>query len=830
MLITLLKGPINEDTQLSIEKYLMDKHLDNYLNKDNSNIDLNFDSITNDLFQLLLENKPLLIKLIEHYRTDINDSDKLEDKILLKCDNDYLLNILYGRLLRIVSQNGRANKNTYTTEVCIDLGKDIVNKYIYYLKMEDTSHKSKLFEWKNKPENKFLSSLPKNSTLCFHVGSKLISWLKELDLIDTKVEILSRIEKHSFLTSGDKLVNVLPPQGAENVPYLNLPHKIPMIVPPKLYKKLSRDNNQIQLGGYLLNDIVYTDDIFIDNWELKQKTTVLSQNIIYSLVNNINSVPFSINQKVLEFILLNYSKYDLIIDPDFIHPLSLKSRLTTTQKKELESFYSKKDLEQNILGLAYIFNQVDKFYLPVRLDYRGRLYCISEYLNYQGIELAKALLQFANGEKVDKSDEKSIQYFKIYGANCFGNKMDKCSFDERINWVDNHTDDIINFENGKLLSKADNKLLFIAFCYEYQNYLNSLKDSNTYFITHLPIQFDASCNGFQHLTLLIRDSNLAEQLNLSSSKFSDRPKDFYNFIALKLNHFFINEVKNNKDLSLENKESYERLVNLNIERDLVKKPLMTKPYNVSPISMIEYLKENFLKKDNKYIKLNNPDIILFEKDFHNLRKALDLVLNLDLPNLKKLVEYFKIVARICNRLGLQIPWILPSGLFVQQRYYATTKFKVKPFIYTKDLLTLNIPDKFRFNDRKQIRAFMPNLVHSLDAASLALLVDLFFKDKNKNFYSIHDCFAVTCNNINQINKLLKLTYYNIYTKESYLIQLDTGILNNIIKHLGLDCYDPKTKLITYQDQDKIIKIQYPDISNLISNDILNIEESSFLIH
>ena len=106
----------------------MDKHLDNYLNKDNSNIDLNFDSITNDLFQLLLENKPLLIKLIEHYRTDINDSDKLEDKILLKCDNDYLLNILYGRLLRIVSQNGRANKNTYTTEVCIDLGKDIVNK------------------------------------------------------------------------------------------------------------------------------------------------------------------------------------------------------------------------------------------------------------------------------------------------------------------------------------------------------------------------------------------------------------------------------------------------------------------------------------------------------------------------------------------------------------------------------------------------------------------------------------------------------------------------------------------------------------------------------
>ena len=147
-------------------------------------------------------------------------------------------------------------------------------------------------------------------------------------------------------------------------------------------------------------------------------------------------------------------------------------------------------------------------------------------------------------------------------------------------------ENIINFENGILISKAENKLLFVTFCFEFRKYIHALNKGQEYFISNLPLQFDASCNGFQHLTLLIRDSNLAEQLNLSSSKFSDRPKDFYNFIALKLNHFFINEVKNNKDLSLENKESYERLVNLNIERDLVKKPLMTKPYNVSPISMI----------------------------------------------------------------------------------------------------------------------------------------------------------------------------------------------------------------------------------------------------
>ncbi len=56
------------------------------------------------------------------------------------------------------------------------------------------------------------------------------------------------------------------------------------------------------------------------------------------------------------------------------------------QKKELAAFNSKKYLELNIFGLANIFVTVSKFWLPVRLDYRGRVVCVSEFLNYQGNE------------------------------------------------------------------------------------------------------------------------------------------------------------------------------------------------------------------------------------------------------------------------------------------------------------------------------------------------------------------------------------------------------------------------------------------------------------
>ena len=69
------------------------------------------------------------------------------------------------------------------------------------------------------------------------------------------------------------------------------------------------------------------------------------------MVNFINSVPFKINENVLDFILENNNKYNFFTDSNYSHPLaSLKSKLTKTQAKELEAFYSKKFLEQNILG------------------------------------------------------------------------------------------------------------------------------------------------------------------------------------------------------------------------------------------------------------------------------------------------------------------------------------------------------------------------------------------------------------------------------------------------------------------------------------------------
>jgi hypothetical protein len=154
-----------------------------------------------------------------------------------------------------------------------------------------------------------------------------------------------------------------------------------------------------------------------------------------------------------------------------------------------------------------------------------------------------------------------------------------------------------------------------------------------------------------------------------------------------------------KDLSDVDKKSLIRLKALKIPRSIIKKAIMTKPYNASSIQTIRYLQELFefdeietkLKNKNitvessydldysslfynneenmdididKYKNINREiwykhekdrNIKLESKDFLNLYKGLKLILDKVFPPLNTLSEYFQNVAIICSRLGINIP-------------------------------------------------------------------------------------------------------------------------------------------------------------------------------
>lgn len=66
--------------------------------------------------------------------------------------------------------------------------------------------------------------------------------------------------------------------------------------------------------------------------------------------------------------------------------------------------------------MAIMF-QNNPFYLPVYLDFRGRIYSEVTYLSYQGSDIIRSLINFYNSDLIN---DDGIKYLKIYASNVYG--------------------------------------------------------------------------------------------------------------------------------------------------------------------------------------------------------------------------------------------------------------------------------------------------------------------------------------------------------------------------------------------------------------------------
>ena len=106
--------------------------------------------------------------------------------------------------------------------------------------------------------------------------------------------------------------------------------------------------------------------------------------------------------------------------------------------------------------------------------------------------------------------------------------------------------------------------------------------------------------------------------------------------------------------------------------------------------------------------------------------------------------------------------------------------RITPFEYSKIRMNFEVTVKDKFDTRKQTRALMPNIIHSLDGTSLCLLYNLFSKNYTVcQFFGIHDCFATTTDKVFLLKTILASIYTDIYSNAQYLIKFDDQLFNNI---------------------------------------------------
>jgi DNA-directed RNA polymerase len=134
------------------------------------------------------------------------------------------------------------------------------------------------------------------------------------------------------------------------------------------------------------------------------------------------------------------------------------------------------------------------------------------------------------------------------------------------------------------------------------------------FITHLPIQLDGTCNGFQHLALLSNEIKIFKELNLDDKNKNVDPSDFYSYFQDRMNIYLASKLAEVKDIKL--KESYQRLIESGFTRKQVKPSLMPLPYNASIHSMAKYLVNSLVlvKKEEIKTPQNGDEILIISEN------------------------------------------------------------------------------------------------------------------------------------------------------------------------------------------------------------------------
>lgn len=842
-----------KEKQLKYENFLQKQYEDVFIENKNS-LGVNVDLLSKELKIILIDFYNDFTKYLNHTLLSFKESkdklntneyfyyvilttlqSKIDNKKKIVSVSSTLYSILiYQYLLFISNKEDESRKDVYQlTSWTVKIGRIIWNTYksrMYYNYLHDNKDNKdnlSLKKWYEKNKNELLEN---SDDRFIFIGGKMFDILKNCNLID--YEVITKRNEFNKIVKNTRLI--IPPQMEKFIKEIKrivLPIKLPMVFKPNVY---SKDN----LGGYLLNDINYGNELIIQkNYLYNLPFKIIDENIIYETINNLMLCPYKINIDVFEFILIHGVDLGIILNLDETHKYENIKR-SSYQDKIYKSFKSKLFLETIILDIANIYKNSPNIYFPLRLDQRGRIYCEPSYFNYQSTDLAKSLIYFSNPGFIARSDKKSIKYLKIFGANCFG--LSKKSIKDRLIWIEKNEQDIINFYNLKLIRKADSKALFVAFCLEYKKWIEYYNSNNNEdFKTYLPIQLDATCNGFQHLALLSNESELYEKLNITSKNTKnwqdEEPYDLYMYILILITQK-LKTILNETHFSNKNYDTYKRLNNFFFNRNNIKKIIMTIPYNSTLQSQVKYLKESlfYVEYDNLseqqknelgdggknfkwfsvYENLSSP--LINHKDILEFVSFASKIIKLKFNKIDQLRKYLKNVTDICTKLGVSIMWTLPHGLEITQSYMDEKTVRLSPFSSIKTKISLSVK-KDTYNFSKQRLALMPNLIHSLDSYSVFSLryeFEKIFKNFT-NFYSIHDCFAVTSDKVIYLMTLIKLVYTNLYIKDKYLMRFDNNIINNILYIYG-DNIEINSRTFTIKNGERAgEKYELYDINNII---------------
>lgn len=378
-----------------------------------------------------------------------------------------------------------------------------------------------------------------------------------------------------------------------------------------------------------------------------------------------------------------------------------------------------------------------RFWYPMFADFRGRLYARTGFLTPQGTDLARGLLQFADGRPIGTSE--GADWLRIHLANCFG--VDKVSFVDRIAWVTLNESEILSVGANPLESlwwlEADAPWSFLAACIDYWKF----KQDGYAHVSRIPVAMDGSNNGLQLYALLTRNRDLAAKTNVLPG---DAPADIYRAVAKRATGRLQSVADGATEVAAGCAWVLREIYPDGLPRSLVKRPVMTLPYGVTRFSARNYVLQD-LKAECARLHKQLPVGLDHYKVLTAVGDAVWDSIGQDVAPALRCMKYISSLAEKVAQQGESLVWINPAGFPALQRYEHSDAIRVKTMLGDKikvsRKITLQLPNG-EIDTRKMGAAAPPNFVHSLDASILSHTVMNCVREGVTDFAVVHDSFGV----------------------------------------------------------------------------------------
>jgi DNA-directed RNA polymerase, mitochondrial len=605
----------------------------------------------------------------------------------------------------------------------------------------------------------------------FHVGTKMLAPLIHstglFEMVPGKTETGFRCKLIRPTEATLKYIEAANARCA-----ISSPRYKPCIIPPKPWTNLYDGGFHSRIGHMKLCLVKSRQK------EVRETLENTPMPHVYAAVNALQQTAWRVNRNVFQVVELVWATPDglgVLPKPVSID-LYAKPEKSHTEFAQISRtrLRSKFKLASDILARAREFQHYDRFYYCWQLDFRGRCYPVQPYLQPQGGDLCKGLLEF--GDPVPLG-EHGANWLAIHGANVYGNGLDKRPFSERADWVNQHEAQILHTAKNPLdelefWSEAEEQWQFLAFCFEWSAYLKEGRCESH--VSRLPVAEDGTCNGLQHVSFLMMDQKLAQAVNVVPR---ERPQDIYQTVADNVARLVeadrhndtstvqVTDEDGNEIAATSNKMA--EIWHGHIDRSLIKLNVMTLSYGVTDAGMrgqiLDEVYNRFEKSPEslgKLAKANRKELFkLAVYLVDQVHKAINQVAE----SAQILMKWSKIHAASLGKKGKYITWQTPSGFRVVQRYVKRDICAINTYWGKQRIKLAMAQDTDELDVRKQIAGIMPNLIHSFDAAHLTMIVNFCQEAGITSFAMIHDSFGTHAGRMETMYQSIALAFKHIYT-------------------------------------------------------------------